>query len=113
MCAVFTCRGDLSVPGSRMPLGSPLQTSARVVRRFLLEAVDLSSENRYEAGGRATPDQVRQEIRRLEAGQPDPVAAVEPKQQLVLAPRVPGDTPARPEGLLGRGQLLVLLGHPY
>jgi len=94
-----------------MPLGSPLQTSARVVRRFLLEAVDLFSAHRYEAGGKATPDQVRQEIRRLEAVQLDPVAAVERNQHLVLAARVPGYTPALLEGLLGGGQLFEYWGH--
>ncbi len=88
-----------------MPLDAPVQASARGVRRFLLEAVDLSSAHRYEAGGKATPDQVLQEIRRLEAVQLDPVAAVERNQHLVLAARVPGYAPALLEGLLGGGQI--------
>ncbi len=94
-----------------MPLGAPLQASAHGVRRFLLEAVDLSSAHRYEAGGRATQDQVRQEIRRLEAVQLDPVAAVERNQHLVLAARVPGYTPALLEGLLSRRQIFEYWGH--
>ncbi len=94
-----------------MSLNAPLQASARGVGRFLLEAVDLSSAHRYEAGGRATPDQVRQEIRRLEAVQLDPVAAVERNQHLVLAARLPGYTPALLEDLLGAGQLFEYRGH--
>ena len=94
-----------------MRVNAPLQTSARGVRRFLLEAVDLSSAHRYEAGGRATPDQVRQEISRLEAVQLDPVAAVERNQHLVLAARVPGYSPALLEGLLGEGQIFEYWGH--
>ncbi len=94
-----------------MPLGAPLQATAREVRRFLLEAVDLSSVHRYEAGGTATPEQVMQEIRHLEAVQLDPVAAVERNQHLVLAARVPGYTPALLEGLLSRGQVFEYWGH--
>ncbi len=94
-----------------MPLGTPFQASTRGVRRFLLEAVDLSSAHRYEAGGKATPDQVRQEIRRLEAVQLDPVAAIERNQHLVLAARVSGYTPALLEGLLGGGQIFEYWGH--
>lgn len=94
-----------------MPLGAALQASARGVRRFLLEAVDLSSAHRYEAGSPATPDQVRQEIRLLEAVQLDPVAAVERNQHLVLAARVVGYTPALLEGLLGEKLIFEYWGH--
>jgi uncharacterized protein YcaQ len=87
-----------------MRLDTPLQASARGIRRFLLEAVDLLSPHRYQVAAEAPPDQVRQEIRRLEAVQLDPVAAVECNQHLVLAARIPGYTSALLEGLLSRGQ---------
>jgi uncharacterized protein YcaQ len=81
------------------------------VRRFLLEAQDLLSDHHYDLAVVATPARVRSEIRRLEAVQLDPVAAVARNQHLVLAARIPGYTPALVERLLAQGRIFEYWGH--
>jgi uncharacterized protein YcaQ len=76
-----------------------LALTPRGVRRFLLEALDLDHDGAYHPG-RTTPAHVLREIRRLEAVQIDPVAAVERNQHLVLANRVRGYRPAMLDVLL-------------
>src|SRR3989442_4232761 len=88
-----------------------LAVTRQGIRRFLLEAQDLLGDHHYRPAAVATSGQVLREIRRLEAVQLDPVAAVERNQHLVLAARVPGYTPALLEGLLGGGQIFEYWGH--
>ena len=76
-----------------------LALTPRGVRRFLLEALDLDHDGAYHPG-RTTPAHVLREIRRLEAVQIDPVAAVERNQHLVLANRLRGYRPAMLDTLL-------------
>src|SRR5713226_5479319 len=94
-----------------MSVRAPLHASRRGVRRFLLEAMDLLSDHTYDLGGVARLARVRREIRRLEAVQLDPVAAVERNQHLVLAARIPGYTPALVERLLAQGRIFEYWGH--
>src|SRR3989442_13827169 len=81
------------------------------LRRFLLEAQDLLGDHHYRPAAVATSGQVLREIRRLEAVQLDPVAAVERNQHLVLAARVPGYTPALLERLLAQRRIFEYWGH--
>src|SRR3989442_4014278 len=72
------------------------------IRRFLLEAQDLLGDHHYRPAAVATSGQVLREIRRLEAVQLDPVAAVERNQHLVPPARVPRYTPPLLERLLAQ-----------
>src|SRR5437667_12713447 len=83
-----------------MPSASRLAVSRQAIRRFLLVAQDLLGDHHYRRGAVATSGQVLRAIRRLEAVQLDPVAAVERNQHRVLAARVPGSTPVRLQQLL-------------
>lgn len=76
-----------------------LALTPRGVRRFLLDALDLDHDGAYHPG-RTAPAHVLREIRRLEAVQIDPVAAVERNQHLVLANRLRGYRPAMLDVLL-------------
>jgi len=76
----------------------------RGVRRFLLEALDLDHDGAYHPG-RTTPAHVLREIRRLEAVQIDPVAAVERNQHLVLANRLRGYRPVMLDALLAQRRI--------
>lgn len=79
---------------------TPVRISRRAARRFLIEALDLSSARPYDSARRVRPVRVLQEIRRLECVQLDPVAAVARNQHLVLAARLPGYTTQSLERLL-------------
>lgn len=94
-----------------MPSTSDLAVSRQGIRRFLLEAQDLLGDHHYRPAAVATSGQVLREIRRLEAVQLDPVAAVERNQHLVLAARVPGYTPALMERLLAQRRIFEYWGH--
>src|SRR5438876_1202090 len=94
-----------------MPSASRLAVSRQAIRRFLLDAQDLLGDHHYRPGAVATSGQVLREIRRLEAVQLDPVAAVERNQHLVLAARVPGYIPARLQQLLAHRQIFEYWGH--
>src|SRR5256885_16268230 len=94
-----------------MPSASRLAVSRQAIRRFLLEAQDLLGDHHYRPAAVATSGQVLREIRRLEAVQLDPVAAVERNQHLVLAARVPGYTPALLERLLAQRRIFEYCGH--
>src|SRR2546426_12170645 len=83
-----------------MPSASRLAVSRQAIRRFLLDAQDLLGDHHYRPAAVATSGQALRAIRRLEAVQLDPVAAVERNQHLVRAARVPGYTPALLERLL-------------
>ncbi len=88
-----------------------LTVTRQGIRRFLLEAQDLLGDHHYRPAAVATSGQVLREIRRLEAVQLDPVAAVERNQHLVLAARVPGYTPARLQRLLAQRRIFEYWGH--
>src|SRR2546426_369187 len=88
-----------------------LTVTRQGIRRFLLEAQDLLGDHHYRPAAVATSGQVLREIRRLEAVQLDPVAAVERNQHLVLAARVPGYTPALLERLLAQRRIFEYWGH--
>ena len=88
-----------------------LAVTRQGIRRFLLEAQDLLGDHHYRPAAVATSGQVLREIRRLEAVQLDPVAAVERNQHLVLAARVPGYTPARLQRLLAQRRIFEYWGH--
>src|SRR2546422_1414289 len=88
-----------------------LTVTRQGIRRFLLEAQDLLGDHHYRPAAVATSGQVLREIRRLEAVQLDPVAAVERNQHLVLAARVPGYTPARVQRLLAQRRIFEYWGH--
>src|SRR5438309_278237 len=88
-----------------------LAVTRQGIRRFLLEAQDLLGDHHYRPAAVATSGQVLREIRRLEAVQLDPVAAVERNQHLVLAARVPGYTPALLERLLAQRRIFEYWGH--
>src|SRR2546426_11587600 len=88
-----------------------LTATRQGIRRFLLEAQDLLGDHHYRPAAVATSGQVLREIRRLEAVQLDPVAAVERNQHLVLAARVPGYTPARLQRLLAQRRIFEYWGH--
>src|SRR2546427_10044638 len=88
-----------------------LAVTRQGIRRFLLEAQDLLGDHHYRPAAVATSGQVLREIRRLEAVKPDPVAAVERNQHLVLAARVPGYTSALLERLLAQRRIFEYWGH--
>src|SRR5438132_13959429 len=88
-----------------------LTVTRQGIRRVLLEAQDLLGDNHYRPAAVATLGQVLREIRRLEAVQLDPVAAVERNQHLVLAARVHGYTPALLERLLAQSRIFEYWGH--
>src|SRR2546426_3582103 len=88
-----------------------LAVTRQGIRRFLLEAQDLLGDHHYRPAAVAQSGQVLGEIRRLEAVQRDPVAAVERNQHLVLAARVPGYTPALLERLLAQRRIFEYWGH--
>src|SRR2546428_4909017 len=88
-----------------------LAVTRQGIRRFLLEAQDLLGDHHYRPAAVATSGQVLREIRRLEAVQLDPVAAVERNQHLVLAARVPGYTPALLGRLLAQRRIFEYWGH--
>src|SRR5439155_1323668 len=94
-----------------MPSASRLAVSRQAIRRFLLDAQDLLGDHHYRPGAVATSGQVLRAIRRLEAVQLDPVAAVERNQHLVLAARVPGYTPVRLQQLLVQRRIFEYWGH--
>jgi len=94
-----------------MSRSTVLPVSREGVRRFLLDVQDLAAEHHYAPGRAAAPARVLQQIRRLEAVQLDPVAAVERNQHLVLAARVPGYAPAILERLLAQRQIFEYWGH--
>src|SRR5256712_5127481 len=94
-----------------MPSASRLAVSRQAIRRFLLVAQDLLGDHHYRPGAVATSGQVLRAIRRLEAVQLDPVAAVERNQHLVLAAQVPGYTPEQLQRLLARRRIFEYWGH--
>src|SRR5881396_3874580 len=94
-----------------MPSASRLAVSRQAIRRFLLDAQDLLGDHHYRPGAVATSGKVLRAIRRLEAVQLDPVAAVERNQHLVLAARVPGYTPVRLQQLLVQRRIFEYWGH--
>src|SRR5436309_16136082 len=94
-----------------MPSASRLAVSRQAIRRFLLDAQDLLGDHHYRPGAVATSGQVLREIRRLEALQLDPIAAVERNQHLVLAARVPAYTPVRLQQLLAQRRIFEYWRH--
>ncbi len=88
-----------------------LNVSRDGVRRFLLDAQDLTDDHHYAPERTATPASVLKQIRRLEAVQLDPVSAVERNQHLVLAARVSGYAPSLLERLLTQKQIFEYWGH--
>src|SRR5437667_8763903 len=94
-----------------MPSASRLAVSRQAIRRFLLDAQDLLGDHHYRPGAVATSGQVLRAIRRLEAVQLDPVAAVERNEHLVLAARVPGYTPVRLQQLMVQRRIFEYWGN--
>lgn len=83
-----------------MPTPTPIQVSRGAARRFLIERLGLAGDGAYASIPRASSARVLRTIRRLEAVQLDPVAAVERNQHLVLGARLPGYAPRLLERLL-------------
>ncbi len=79
---------------------TPLPVTRSTLARFLVETLDLAAKR---PGG--TPDDVLDEIRRLECVQIDPVAAVERNQHLALHARLRTYAPATLGALLERAQV--------
>jgi uncharacterized protein YcaQ len=85
-----------------MPDAPLVRASRSAARRFLIERLGLAADGAYAPRPRATAPRVLSAIRRLEAVQLDPVAAVERNQHLVLGARLPGYAPRVLEQLLAR-----------
>src|SRR2546430_16697431 len=88
-----------------------LTVTRQGIRRFLLEAQDLLGDHHYRPAAVATSGQGLREIRRLEAVQLEPVAAVERNQHLVLGPGGTGFTPARRQRLRAHRRIVQYWGH--
>ncbi|OFX13385.1 MAG: hypothetical protein A2V59_02885 [Armatimonadetes bacterium RBG_19FT_COMBO_69_19] len=76
-----------------MSTPTPVRVSTGAARRFLIEALGLTGDGAYAPTPRASANRVLNTIRRMEAVQLDPVAAVERNQHLVLAARLTGYSP--------------------
>ncbi|HEU5299168.1 MAG TPA: crosslink repair DNA glycosylase YcaQ family protein, partial [bacterium] len=83
-----------------MPTPTPVKLSRGAARRFLIEHLGLTGDSAYASRPRASASRVLDAIRRLEAVQLDPVAAVERNQHLVLGARLTGYSPRTLERLL-------------
>lgn len=83
-----------------MPTPTPVKVSRAAGRRFLIDRLGLAGDGAYASEPRASSARVLRTIRRLEAVQLDPVAAVARNQHLVLGARLTGYAPRMLERLL-------------
>lgn len=79
---------------------TPITLTRGAARRFLIEHLGLTGDSAYAPAPRASASRVLGAVRRLEAVQLDPVAAVERNQHLVLGARLTGYSPRLLEHLL-------------
>ncbi|MBP3964047.1 winged helix-turn-helix domain-containing protein [Paenibacillus lignilyticus] len=91
---------------------TPIQTTKRALRRFLLEKQLLLDSQPSSMNVNATmPQRVLDVIRQLECIQIDPVAAVRPNQHLALSARIPGYEPDALNVLLSSNEVFEYMAN--